>query len=238
MNEQSSAATANQKEGVGRRRRGAAPLLIAVAVLATCALLLRWRAGDLLEPEKALAALRGVQNEAWTLPAFLLSYLVLTTLFFPAALFHMVAAAAWGFPSGLLLNVLACNAGASVQFLVSRRLGRQKVGAWFAKRQFKALEFTLSPGLREAIAIRVFPLPTMAVNAGSGLSSMRWRDFALGTLIGTFPVIAIYTYAAATLVEGLAGVQERVLLPIVLSALGLLAVTYGPRVWLRLRRRA
>lgn len=209
---------------------------VALAVILGMVLLARHLAADHLEPERALALLRSTQGEAWALPSFLVAYLVLTALFFPAALFHMVAAAAFGFPLGLALNVLACNAGASLQFLLARRLGRERVAAWLARRRIGALDLGRRPGLREAIAIRAFPFPTMAVNAGAGLSAIRWRDFALGSLLGTFPVIAIYSYAAATLVEGLAGVRERVLVPALVSAALLVAVTYGPRLLLGRKR--
>lgn len=224
-------------EGFNRVRRGA-PLALFIVTLLAFALLLRWWAKDLLQPEQALALMRRVQHEPWAVGAFLGSYLLCTTVFFPAVLFHMVAGAAWGFPLGLLLNVIACNVGASLQFALARRVGRERVAGWMARSRVQAFEWSRNPGLREAIVIRAFPFPTMAVNAGAGLSAIRWRDFALGTLIGTFPVTAIYTWAAAMLVEGLSGVRQRVIVPVVISAVLLIVVSYGPKWWMRRRRRS
>ncbi len=77
----------------------------------------------------------------------------------------------------------------------------------------------------------------MAVNVTGGLSSLRLRDFALGTLIGTLPVIAIYTALADSLVAGVAGAERRALLQVLAAGLLLLVLSYGPRLWLRYVRR-
>lgn len=59
--------------------------------------------------------------------------------------------------------------------------------------------------LRAAMLVRLLPLPNMAVNVAAALSPLRWRDFALGTLVGTLPIIAVHTAFAAGLAQGAHG---------------------------------
>jgi uncharacterized membrane protein YdjX (TVP38/TMEM64 family) len=215
----------------GRRRLGLLLLLLLAVGLGA----LRFAGSDYLEdPRAALALLRSLQAQGWALPAFLLLYALLTTALVPAALLHMVAGAAWGLSGGLAVNVLACNGVACLQFLVARVLGRGRFARLLQRSRLAAFDNVAArEGLRVAISVRAIPFPFVAVNAAGGLSSLRLRDFALGTLIGTLPLIAIYTALADSLVAGVAGAQRRAFLQVLGAGLLLLAATYGPRLWRR-----
>ena len=216
-----------------RARRWALVLLLVLGLGA-----LRLAGSEYLEPGAALGLLRSLQQEGWALPAFLLLYALLTTALVPAALLHMVAGAAWGLPMGLAINVVACNAVACLQFWGARVLGRGPMARLLERTRLGAFDGVAArEGLRAAISVRAFPFPFVAVNVTGGLSSLRLRDFALGTLVGTLPVIAIYTALADSLVAGVAGAERRALLQVLAAGLLLLVLTYGPRLWLRYVRR-
>ena len=220
-------------EKPARRVRWLLVLLLLLGLVA-----LRFAGREHLEPRAALSLLRSLQQQGWALPAFLALYVILTTALVPAALLHMVAGAAWGLPMGLAINVLACNGVACLQFWAARRLGRGRMARLLARSRLSTFDGVAArEGLRAAISVRAFPFPFVAVNVTGGLSSLRLRDFALGTLIGTLPLIAIYTALADSLVAGVAGAERRALVQVLASGVVLLVLTYGPRLWLRYARR-
>lgn len=191
-----------------------------------------------LEPRAALALLRSVQDQVWAVPAFALLYVSLTAAFAPAVLFHMVAGAAWGFGWGMVVNTLACSGAAMAQFAVARRLGRARVAGLLERYRLNRFDALAErEGLRAAISVRALPIPFVVVATAAGVSRLRARDFFLGTLIGTLPINAVYTYFAAALVEGVAGVERQVFVNVAIAAALLVLVSYGPRVWTWLRAR-
>jgi uncharacterized membrane protein YdjX (TVP38/TMEM64 family) len=222
--------------GPGPGRRAGLRAGVGIALVLAALLLLRYAVREQLTPRAALEILQAVRERGWAIPAFLLLYVGLTAAFAPAALFHMVAGVAWGFWPGVALNLVACNGAANVQFAAARRLGRERV-RWVLQRSGVAgLEARLlRSGLRAMILVRLLPLPTMAVNLGAGVSAVRWRDFALGTAVGTLPIIGIYTWFAAELVKGAEGAERRVLFNLAIAGACLVALVLGPRLWLRLR---
>ncbi|HVE82265.1 MAG TPA: VTT domain-containing protein, partial [Myxococcales bacterium] len=114
------------------------------------------------------------------------------------------------FPRAIWLNLACFNATAWLQFALARWLGRDKVAAFLARRGVTALDrLSHSHGLLSAVLIRFLPIPAAAVAMGLGLSPMRRRDFGVGTLVGALPYIAVYTYFASALVEGVAGAERE-----------------------------
>ena len=212
-------------------------MLITGLVLAAL-VILRFSLRGHLDPREAVALLKTVEGHGWAIPLYLLLYVPLTAAFLPATLLHVAAGVTWGFKLGLALNVLACNASASVQFLCARRLGRARMRWLIEKKGVAGLDALLGrAGFETMLLIRMMPLPTMAVNVAGGLSAICWRDFALGTLAGTLPVICIYTWFAAAVAEGVAGTQQQVLRDLVLAGAGLLVVGLSPRLLMRWRAR-
>lgn len=192
-----------------------------------------------LEPRTLLDGLRSVQGHWWSIPAYWGAYLVGTSLFVPAVAFHLAAGATFGFGVASIANLAAVNGAASLHFFVARALGRERVSDFLSRHGFSALEARFQKGAVGAmVAIRFLPLPFAGVNAAAGVSGMRWRDFALGSFIGSLPVTLVYTHLAASLVDGVAGARDRALVHVAVAAALILAVTFGPRyVLARLRRR-
>ncbi|HLL52443.1 MAG TPA: VTT domain-containing protein, partial [Myxococcaceae bacterium] len=181
-------------------------------------MLLRYALREHLDLRAAVAFLQRLDELWWSIPAYLAVYVVLTAAFAPAVLLHAAAGVTWGFKVGVALNILACNGAASLQFLAARKLGRERV-RWILERKGAAgMDRLLSrAGFETALLIRLMPLPTMAVNVAGGLSSIRWGHFALGTLLGTLPIIIIYTWFASELAQGVAGTQGRILRNLVIA---------------------
>lgn len=205
-------------------------LVAAGVVLAGGAVAVRWVLGDRLDPRAALELLRAAQSSGAALPLFLAAYVALTSLLVPAGLFHLAAGAAFGFEAALLLNLVAFNVTSNLQFVLARRLGRAFVAQRAAGLRLARFEEVLArEGFRAALLVRLLPLPNMAVNVTAGLSAIRWRDFALGSLLGTLPIITVYTWFAASLVAGVEGAREQALLHAGAGALAIVALAFGSR---------
>jgi uncharacterized membrane protein YdjX (TVP38/TMEM64 family) len=184
--------------------------IAAIAGIAFVAVALRVAVGPRFDAAVVLATLRRVQESWWALPAFAVTYVVLTTAFFPAVVLHMAAGAAYGFGPGLCLNLVLFNATATAQFFAARRLGRERVAAFLAARGFTAVDKLFADhGLVSAILVRFLPLPAAAVAGSAGLSPLRARDFIIGSIVGALPYTAVYTYFASALVEGAAEASDR-----------------------------
>ena len=197
----------------------------ALLVLALLALLVRSRMGHLLEPGAASQLLHDVRASRWAVPGFLAAYGALTSLFAPAMAFHVAAGAVWGFTAGYALNLAAFHVTSNLQFLAARRLGAGWVVDLVGEARVLALEAWLGrEGLRAALLVRLLPLPNMAVNVAAGLSPVRWRDFALGTFLGTLPSIAVPTAFAAGLARGAEGAHTEALLWLVAGGAGVLGM--------------
>lgn len=206
--------------------------LAAVAIAVAARLLL----GD-VEPARALATLREAQDEWWALPAYLVAYVLLTSLFVPAVLLHMAVGAAYGFNPGIWINLVTFNTAALLQFTAARRVGQAAVTAFLARRGVKLVErLSHEHGLLSAVLIRFVPMPAFAVAAGLGVSPMRARDFALGTLLGGAPFVVVYTYFASALVEGTAGAEAKARWQVLAATAAVLALALAGG-WIRAKVR-
>lgn len=202
-----------------------AVLLAAVAVAAIVGL--RASVGE-VDAARALEALRRVQGQWWAIPAFFGAYAVLTTALVPAVLLHLAAGAAYGFGAAIWINLACFHATANLQFFAARRAGREKVAGFLERRGIRVLdEVSRTHGLLGVVLIRFLPIPAVAVAAGLGASPVRWRDFALGSLVGALPYIAVYTYFAAALVEGAAGAEREARWKVAIATAVVLALAVG-----------
>lgn len=205
-----------------------AVLFAGVAVVAL--VWLRVAVGE-VDAARALGVLRRVQGEWWALPAFFGAYVVLITALVPSVLLNMVSGAAYGFGEAIWINLAFFHAAANLQFLAARWAGRERVAGFLARRRIGVLDqLSKTHGLLGVVLIRFLPIPAVVVAAGLGVSPVRWRDFALGSLVGAFPYIAVYTYFAAALVEGAAGAEREARWRVAAATAVALALALGTAV--------
>jgi uncharacterized membrane protein YdjX (TVP38/TMEM64 family) len=110
---------------------------------------------------------------------------------------------------GILFTIIGENASANFAFLIARWLGRSwiddheqgRMRAWDSKIRDNAITSVL--------LMRLLYVPFDAVNYGCGLTSMRQRDFFIGTLLGIMPALVSFVLLGGA---GAAGVQNRWLL--------------------------
>lgn len=139
------------------------------------------------------------RSSGWGPLAFVLLFLAGGIVALPAAGFLLLGGAVFGFWPGVAYNLLGCNLGALAAFGIARTLGRDAVRRFVQNDRLAKLESAVGRhGFWVILAIRVLPVfPYNLVNFGSGLVSVRLRDYAAGTLLGTLPAVALFSYCAS-----------------------------------------
>ena len=120
----------------------------------------------------------------------------------PASIFVIAAGVIWGWKLGAVYAITGGFIGAIAAYFVGRFLGEgllDKFGGVgrAVRRQVESAGFT------SMLIVRLIPGPPFAVwNYAAGVARMRFRDYALATLIGIIPSHIVFTYCADSLVNG------------------------------------
>jgi uncharacterized membrane protein YdjX (TVP38/TMEM64 family) len=129
--------------------------------------------------------------------AFVVLHVAGTMVSVPRWALALASGASFGLGGGLFWALAGTLAGASCAFHLARFVNAgaivphdlPKIGPWIARAE--------AGGWRTIALLRLTPIPGALVNYGLGLSSLSWRQFALGTLIGSLPYAAIFVQAGA-----------------------------------------
>lgn len=166
-----------------------------------------------------LAAL-GVQSRAWVAERPLTAPLAFVAVYIGCALFclpvwwlQILAGHAFGLAGGVFWTLVASSAGSAVTVFVSQWAG----GDWVAARaggkaaRFQRLAAQLgNHGFAVVVASRLlFVLPYGLGNYLVGLTGIKARDAALGTLVGNLPIVAVYVAIGATFADRRVAVLGR-----------------------------
>lgn len=163
-------------------------LLAAMAVLA--------RIGDVPERLAAVAETTRAPGP-WTPVALIGVYALRPLTLVPVTPLWIVSGALLGWGSGAAWSVVGTSVGAAIGFALARRLGRD-----FVERRFSRLgrlgRVEPGHGLRTVLALQLTPvMPHDLINAVAGVSRMPYRHFFVGSLVGSLPIIVVYTYVGS-----------------------------------------
>ncbi|HXG63142.1 MAG TPA: VTT domain-containing protein [Planctomycetota bacterium] len=168
---------------------GIAIFALAVAVLAAV-----WKGtplGNWLRPEH-VSAWAGSLGARWYAGP-------LAVAVFIAGGFMMVPLLALAFACGMVFGawpgaayaLTGAMAGASASFAVGRRLGRERLRRLLGERIRRFEGRVVRRGILAVFLVRKIPAPYGLVNLAAGASEVRFRDFFLGTLLGTGPGVVL-----------------------------------------------
>jgi uncharacterized membrane protein YdjX (TVP38/TMEM64 family) len=184
------------------------------------------------------------QLGAWGPVAYVGLYAIAVVAFAPGSVLTLAAGALFGLARGSIVAFAGAALGATLAFLVSRRLGRGLVEARLARDgRFEAVDRAIGvEGRRIVFLLRLSPLvPFNALNYALGLTRVSLRDYLI-TLPGMLPVTFLYVYYGklAGDLASLAGGQalQRGPAYYVVLALGLGATALATALVTRLARRA
>lgn len=147
-----------------------------------------------------------------------------TAVFFPKPVLATAAGLLFGVTWGSVLAIAGFTAGAMIAFGVARGLGRDAVKGWLGERLHTLEEVFARRGVEATLVVRLLPvLPYTLANYGAGVTSVRARDFALGTALGLVPS----TVLAAVLGDALSDLGS----PRSIVALSIWAVLAAAGLW-------
>lgn len=152
----------------------------------------------------------------WAPVVFVLCWTVLTPALAPGTLLATTAGLAFGVAEGVAVALAGATAGGVLAFLIARRTAASAVAHLEGERLRRLQERVERRGFLSVAAARAAPgVPTTLLNYACGLSRIRLREFAAGTLVGGAP--RIFGYAA------LGGSGGDLTSPLALVALGTMA---------------
>ena len=169
----------------------------------------------------------------WAPIFYVIFYTVGTLLILPSTPLNLSGGAIFGIWWGTFWTTVAALIAAVVAFAFARTVGREWMTRTLAGR-WEAMDAEIRQGgLFYLFAIRLLPIiPYGIVNFGAGLTSIRFRDYFLGTLLGTVPGILPFVMMGA----GLQALTSGNVVPF-MGALALIGVLVGGATWYRRRRR-
>jgi uncharacterized membrane protein YdjX (TVP38/TMEM64 family) len=165
----------------------------------------------------------------WAPLLYLTIYVFGTLLLFPSTPLNLSGGAVFGVFWGTLWTTVGAILAAIISFWFSRSIGRNYVQRKFAQRWATFDRELRAGGIYYVIAVRLLPLlPYGLVNFGAGLTAMRFRDYLLGTAIGTTPGLIPFVMMGA----GLTAVRQGDLWPLAISST-LIGLSVGAATWYR-----
>ncbi len=147
-----------------------------------------------LDADRVVAEIQAF-DPALTRLAYVAIYIAGTILLVPGLLLSFVGAVLLGVWEGTLYTWIGATIGATAAFFLARLLGRDFVDQLLGGK-LRALDDRLRErGFVSLLLIRLVPLfPFNGVNFGSGLTSVRPRDYVLATALGIIPGTFVYQY--------------------------------------------
>ncbi|MDH3223501.1 MAG: VTT domain-containing protein, partial [Gemmatimonadota bacterium] len=195
--------------------------------------------GETLSQDGVASAIDFLRGSPWAPVIFVTAYATLTALAVPGTILTLAGGAVFGVFWGTVYNSIAANIGANAAFLLSRALGQDGVRSLLGSHS-AALEkldgVVERHGFRGLLTLRLIPLvPFNALNFGSGLLPLRWRTYAIATLVGIFPGTLVYTFFADALLQGSQEASRGALLRVAFAGALLILMSFLPQILKRLR---
>ena len=173
------------------------------------------------------------QAGGWAPAIYIAVYVVATILVLPSTALNLTGGAIFGPWWGTLWTGIGAMVAAIVAFAFTRTIGREVIARRLAGR-WQAMDAEMRQGgLFYMFAIRLLPIiPYGLVNFAAGLTSISFRDYVVGTALGTLPGVLPFVLIGSS---GLKAMQTGDVLPL-LGALTLSGLLVAGATWYRRRR--
>lgn len=184
-----------RSEGAGDAGRPPYPWLgIALFALAVVALAAAWEGtplGDWLRPERIPAWGESFGRRWYAGPAAVAAFVAGNLLMAPLLALVFACGMVFGAWPGAAYALVGAMASASAGFALGRRLGRDRLRRLLGARARRFEARVVRRGALAVFLVRKVPAPYTLVNLVAGSSDVRFRDFFLGTLLGTGPGVVL-----------------------------------------------
>lgn len=165
---------------------------------------------------------------------YVLFYTIGTLLILPSTPLNLTGGALFGIWWGTFWTTVAAMIAAIAAFTFTRTIGQEAIAKKFAGR-WEAIDGEIRQGgLFYMFSIRLLPIiPYGLVNFAAGLTSIRWRDYVIGTFLGTLPGVLPFVMIGAGFTE----LSQGNILPL-MFAFALTGILVGGATWYRRRRQS
>ncbi|WP_414549907.1 TVP38/TMEM64 family protein [Anabaena sp. CCY 0017] len=169
----------------------------------------------------------------WAPVTYIAVYVVATFLILPSTALNLTGGAIFGPWMGTFWTSLGAIIAAIAAFIFARTVGHDIVSQRLAGR-WQAIDAEVRQGgIFYMFAIRLMPiLPYGLVNFAAGLTSISFKNYLIGTTLGTVPGILPFVLLGSS---GLKAIRTGEILPLV-TALVLIGMLVGVSTWYRRRR--
>ena len=151
-----------------------------------------------ITPQKIQAMLR--TSGAWGPIAFVLTFAILQSLAVSAHIFIVSASLVWPAEFAVLLSWLGTLGSGLISFFFARYVARD----WVQQRippKIQSYDSRLEKsGFITVLLLRFILFTSPVLQLGLGISSVKFRDFLLGTAIGNLPTVLVVTFASGAIV--------------------------------------
>lgn len=183
-----------------------------------------------IKPEQLQEWLK--QAGIWAPVLYIGLYIIATVLILPSTALNLTGGAIFGLWLGTLWTSIAAITAAVISFAASRSFARKALVQKFASTAMDAE--VRRGGVFYIFAIRLLPIiPYGLVNFAAGLTSVSFKDYFLGTTLGTIPGILPFVFLGSS---GLQALRTGDILPL-LGALSLIGVLVLGATWYRRYRK-
>jgi uncharacterized membrane protein YdjX (TVP38/TMEM64 family) len=168
----------------------------------------------------------------WSPIIYIALYVLATVLILPSTVLNLTGGAVFGAVWGTVWTSLAAIIAAIVAFTFTRTVGRETIAKRLSGR-WQAMDAEVRQGgVFYMFAIRLVPImPYGLVNFAAGLTSISFKDYILGTAMGTVPSVLPFVLLGSS---GLKALHTGDILPLV-GALALTGILVGGSTWYRRR---
>lgn len=162
----------------------------------------------------------------------------------PLSPFALGAGGVFGFWQGLIALTIGTNAGAAVNFLISRHLARDAVNRWLGHHEkFRLIDRAIGrEGWKIIALLRLCPMPFGLANYAYGLTAIGFWPYFLATFVAIIPANCFFVWLGFSAHHGLAAAAgaEHAKHPgeYVFVAVGLIAAFFALRHITNLARAA
>lgn len=172
------------------------------------------------------------ESGSWAPVAYVSIYVLATVLVLPSTALNLTGGAIFGTVSGTFWTSVGALLAAVISFSLSRTVSRN----FLSKRlegKWQLLDAELRQGgLFYMFAIRLIPImPYGLVNFVAGLTSINFRDYFIGTALGTVPSVLPFVMLGSS---GIQAIQTGKVFPLI-GSLALIGVSMVISTWYRRR---
>lgn len=223
---------ASRRLSTGDKIRLIAPVVV-YAILAVVA----WKLGYFHE-QKIAAAAQNSRGTLWIGGTFVLIYGAIAAIALPVGPLAYTAGAVFGFLRGSILVWLGSMIGAVAGYYLAHGVWAKSARRLLGRYNDKLHGLRKGNVFLTAFRLQLMPvIPFGAFNYAAAISKLPPASFFAGTAVGIIPGTLLATFIGDRFIAGVHGKSKMPYLFAALAVVALLALSFAPKLWDRLRKR-